>query len=868
MSMLKTFCLSTLVCLVISTLVGCGSGIGPSGPVPTTVAVSSVAAASPTVLLGNTVQFSATVTGTSNTTVTWSVGGSGTGSINAAGLYTAPGDLPSPTTVNITATSQADSSKSSTASITVASDVVLTLATAPPSVPTSGTLQFAAVISSSGHPDPTVVWGINAVAGGNGTVGTVSATGVYTAPPNVPSPFTVTVSATSAADPTKSATAAVVIAGTISTVTQAITAALGGTVTLPDGSSVIIPAGALTSDQTVTLSEVSALPRQPLNSLITGVGPGLVLSFAVPNAASLTLSRNSIFPQVASPQNSSIPPDLQFSVVVGQNTVTGLQGSAPIADLVDAAAAHNFIGAQGAFHSFTNVAQIAVSSSFLSSVSSLAVSMANWSVGATPQNGARILNGSTWSQFSSCPAPSANGKVLVLVHGMSSSVEQAFDGPCAADIQSQGNYGQAFGFDYDWTQDINQSGAQLADFLNTIAQCPGVTQVDIEAHSEGVPVSLSAATQASQAQSKIMNFVSLGGPIMGTPAASFPQALVTALLNLPGVFVPPGSSLQNTPGAPFLTGLVPGSAEMATIRQNFATLLPKTKVIVVGGDLPNWPPLVLKPLSVLFPNEPYDDLIGLSSALPQNSGLPNVTPLPAYGVGHTALECDPAVKKDVGQAVQNLTTLQVSPTQLTFIASQGGPNPSNQALSISCSGAAASWSATESVPWLSLSPTSGTGSASTAVSVDVTGLTSGTYGGTVSVTTNGATVVVQVTLVVTGSTTFSGSLSGTNIDQGAGGCSGSASMSGTATMTLTPVTDGSFSVTGQWTMNQSAGICDDYSGTYSLTGTVDTSGNVMFSTALANGTGTLTGTGISGAWGFTSGPGPDVASGTFLLTAQ
>ena len=42
---------------------------------------------------------------------------------------------------------------------------------------------------------------MNGVTGGNSTVGLVSQSGVYTAPRRVPSPATVTVSATSAADP-------------------------------------------------------------------------------------------------------------------------------------------------------------------------------------------------------------------------------------------------------------------------------------------------------------------------------------------------------------------------------------------------------------------------------------------------------------------------------------------------------------------------------------------------------------------------------------------------------------------------------------------------------------------------------------------
>ncbi len=792
----------TLICT------GCGGGQSSSNPPPPQSVSVSVTSSSSSVLLGDAQQFTATVSGTSNTAVNWSVNGvaggnSTVGMITTTGLYTAPVDLPNPASVTVQATSQADTTASGKELVMVTSDISVTLVTSPAgatSVRTSSTLQFVAPISSAGHPDPAVTWTVNNIAGGNGTVGTISTTGLYTAPAGVPNPFTVTVSATSVADTTKSALSAVIVAGTIATVSQAITAALGGTLTLSDGSSVVIPAGALASDQTLTLSEVSALQQQAPNQMISGVGPGLILSFAVPNAASLRPGSNSIPPQSA-PSNTS---DLQFSVIVGQNTVTGLQGSAPIADLVDTSGNHNFIGAQGAYHSFSNVAQVALSSSFLSGVSSLAVSMANWSVGASPQNGARILNGSSWSSFSSCPAPPVGGKVLVLVHGMSSSVEEAFNGSCAADIQSMGQYGQVFGFDYDWTQDINQSGSQLAGFLNTIGQCPGVSQVDIEAHSEGVPVSLSAATQATQAQSKITNFVSLGGPIMGTPAAVFPQALLTALLNLPGIFVPPGSSLQSTPGAPFLTALVPGSSEMAKIRQDFATLLPKTKVIMVGGTKPNWSPFVLRPLDLLFPGVPYDDLIGLPSALPQNSGLPNATPLPPFADGHTQLECDdPRIEQMVGQAVQNQIALEVSPAQLTFTAPQGGPNPSSQTLTITNSGAAASWTATGSASWLSVSPTSGTIPGTVTVSADVTGLSRGTYASNITISANNTTSVIQVTLVVS-ATTFSGSLSANIDDLGAGGCSGSASISGTATMTLTPVTGGGFTITGQWTLSRNA----------------------------------------------------------------
>lgn len=73
---------------------------------------------------GTTAQFAATVTGTSNTAVTWSVngvaGGNATvGTISTAGLYTAPAAVPSPPTVAVTATSQASTSQSASTTITL-----------------------------------------------------------------------------------------------------------------------------------------------------------------------------------------------------------------------------------------------------------------------------------------------------------------------------------------------------------------------------------------------------------------------------------------------------------------------------------------------------------------------------------------------------------------------------------------------------------------------------------------------------------------------------------------------------------------------------------------------------------------------------
>lgn len=134
-------------------------------------------------------------------------GAAATGTISAAGLYTAPQSLPSPATVTVSATSAADPSKSASATVTVQSDVSVSVTPAPAAVELGAAQQFTVAVTGSGNPTPAVMWTVNGIAGGNSTVGTISATGLYTAPPILPAPATVSVAATSLADPAKSATA-------------------------------------------------------------------------------------------------------------------------------------------------------------------------------------------------------------------------------------------------------------------------------------------------------------------------------------------------------------------------------------------------------------------------------------------------------------------------------------------------------------------------------------------------------------------------------------------------------------------------------------------------------------------------------------
>ena len=107
--------------------------------------------------------------------------------------------------------STTDGEFSNTVSVAVVAAPAVTITISPTSatVRVNRTRQFTASVQNTSN--TSVSWKVNGIAGGNSTVGTVSSSGVYRAPQSVPSPSVVTVSATSNADPTKSASASVTV---------------------------------------------------------------------------------------------------------------------------------------------------------------------------------------------------------------------------------------------------------------------------------------------------------------------------------------------------------------------------------------------------------------------------------------------------------------------------------------------------------------------------------------------------------------------------------------------------------------------------------------------------------------------------------
>lgn len=96
----------------------------------------AVSPASASISPGATQQFTASVTGTSDTAVTWTTSGTGCGgtncgTISTGGLYTAPTTVPSPATVTITATSVFDPAESASSEVTIVPNLGATYYLAP-----------------------------------------------------------------------------------------------------------------------------------------------------------------------------------------------------------------------------------------------------------------------------------------------------------------------------------------------------------------------------------------------------------------------------------------------------------------------------------------------------------------------------------------------------------------------------------------------------------------------------------------------------------------------------------------------------------------------------------------------------------------
>jgi hypothetical protein len=161
----------TLFTLSALLLTSCG-GNSPALPVQKSVEMR-IDPSSTTLDQGATRSFTATVTGSTNTAVSWKVAENGGGTITQAGLYTAP---LAAGTFHVIATSQDDSRVRALAAVTV-SAISVAIAPAAITLPPGGIQTFGATVT--GPFNKQVTWTVQEGMGG----GLITTAGLYTAPP-------------------------------------------------------------------------------------------------------------------------------------------------------------------------------------------------------------------------------------------------------------------------------------------------------------------------------------------------------------------------------------------------------------------------------------------------------------------------------------------------------------------------------------------------------------------------------------------------------------------------------------------------------------------------------------------------------------
>jgi uncharacterized protein (TIGR03437 family) len=173
--------------------------------------------------------------------------------------------------------------------------VTVTLSPAGGTIRCGATLSFTSKVANT--TDSAVTWQVNGQTGGNSTVGTISATGVYTAPADLPSPAAVIVTAISHADPTAEANVTVNLQNPLPVVTSvtpnpvnpgAVTITVNGT-GFAKGAAIYFAGAALptafVSDTTLTATGTVAMPVGRLAAVkVTNPNPGTATStpMAVP----------------------------------------------------------------------------------------------------------------------------------------------------------------------------------------------------------------------------------------------------------------------------------------------------------------------------------------------------------------------------------------------------------------------------------------------------------------------------------------------------------------------------------------------------------------------------------------------------------
>lgn len=234
---MKTTRIQVLSAALLLALAGC-TGTGSSSSTPASGAATNIVVTltpmAAQVGPGGSATFIASVTGTSDAGVVWSVQeGAAGGTVSPSGVYVAP---PTTGTYHLVAASRADPTKIQVATVTVVETSGAGTVTITPAAVTLDACGSVAFSAAAGGGTPALVWQVREGQSG----GTITPAGAYTAPQT---PGTYHVVASSAANPGQSAEAVVVV-GAEKVLSVAVT----------PGSASLTPSGAVAFAAIVTTS--------------------------------------------------------------------------------------------------------------------------------------------------------------------------------------------------------------------------------------------------------------------------------------------------------------------------------------------------------------------------------------------------------------------------------------------------------------------------------------------------------------------------------------------------------------------------------------------------------------------------------------
>jgi len=326
----------------------------------------SLAPATATLAANHRVTLTAQVFGTTNTGVSWSVNGISGGNTTLGQIcvvgsnpcqsvsggtalqvdYLAPGTIPQPNPVSVTATSAADATKSATAQITVINHVLVSVQPASITLAPLAVQGFTATVL--GTSNQSVVWQIQGTACvTSGVCGAIDANGNYTAPSSAPVPDAIQVVAVSSDDNTQSGAANVTIstgadirslhpasvyAGSANGFTVLVDGG-GFTASSPGPGSILIIGGAARTTTCIASTECAA----PVTAADVSVAGNVSVQIQNPsgtksNAVSLVVIPPNVTDD-AMPLSSSAPVATGKDIVVVDPTTAGISAQGNDVDL-------------------------------------------------------------------------------------------------------------------------------------------------------------------------------------------------------------------------------------------------------------------------------------------------------------------------------------------------------------------------------------------------------------------------------------------------------------------------------------------------------------------------------------------------------